>query len=113
VDPAQDAFYHELKSKLWKLAQELELRQPQRVIIPEGVERPSPEIPTPENDYDDYYEYDDDSEDDEEDIEVFENGMPGSRLQFSCVRRPSEGRGRTAARNRAEKARLKWLRGPD
>jgi hypothetical protein len=108
VDPVKDAFYHELKSKLWKLAQELELRQPQRVTIPEDADLPSPD---PEYE-DDFYE-DDFDECDDEDDECCPAEHSENILKIAVRRRSSEGRGRKAARERAENARMKWFGGPD
>lgn len=109
VDPVKDAFYHELKSKLWKLAQELELRQPQRVTIPEDAE-----LPSPDPEYDDDFDYADGFDEcDEADDECYPGEQCESIIRMSVRRRSSEGKGRKAARERAENARMKWFGGPD
>ncbi|KAF2501858.1 hypothetical protein BU16DRAFT_534486 [Lophium mytilinum] len=44
LNPAQDAFYHALKSKLWDLARELETLQPGEQAANEAPEAPSPDL---------------------------------------------------------------------
>lgn len=123
IDPTQDKFYHELKSKLWKLAQELENLQPGR------VER-STSPPTP--DFDEVNEEaiepegsDDDELYDNYDDEGGANSLHGSDVEdiVDWVKRKevleglqrwrSEGKGRKAARERAERVHASWLKQPD
>ncbi|ORY05287.1 hypothetical protein BCR34DRAFT_48060 [Clohesyomyces aquaticus] len=128
VSPATDTFYRELKSKLWKLAQELEARgDANRVSFKED------EIPSPDTPIDDVWDKDDDVPWDDEVVvneEEHENAIDEESFHGIGVeslvdalkrrgsgigigRRMSEGRGRRAARERAERARAAWLRGPD
>ncbi|KAF2477339.1 uncharacterized protein BDR25DRAFT_309595 [Lindgomyces ingoldianus] len=119
VSAETDAFYKSLKSKLWKLAQELEARgDASRVSIKND------EIPSPDSDIEDMWDQEDDDVpwDDEavdeqslhgSDIDAVLDSLKRRSSSMGIVRRLSEGRGRRAARERAERARCNWQRGPD